>query len=163
MANLEFSGVLSLRYNVRSVGNNTLARCKIKSAKTTGDRSEPLRLPLQSYGMHYCPVLGLLITWLHSRNDFQLEGNNTWLVFTCGLNVLHWSSFVRRTFLLVKSGCKIILTAVQFACCASLKTRVSGMLHLAMSIVQIFVGVQTEKQRVIYEYSYFVLILWFKY
>ena len=47
------------RYNVRSVGNNTLTRSEIKSAKTTGDRAFVVA----------APVLGLLITLLHSRNN----------------------------------------------------------------------------------------------
>ena len=34
------------RYNVRSVGNNTLARSKIKSAKTTGDRAFAVVAPV---------------------------------------------------------------------------------------------------------------------
>ena len=34
------------RYNLRSVGNNTLARPEIKSATTTGDRAFPVAAPL---------------------------------------------------------------------------------------------------------------------
>ena len=34
------------RYNLRSVGNNTLARSEIKSAKTTGDRAFAVAAPL---------------------------------------------------------------------------------------------------------------------
>ena len=34
------------RYNVRSVGNNTLARSKIKSAKTPGDRAFAVVAPI---------------------------------------------------------------------------------------------------------------------
>ena len=33
------------RYNLRSVGNNTLARPEIKSAKTTGDRAFAVAAP----------------------------------------------------------------------------------------------------------------------
>ena len=34
------------RYNLRAVGNNTLARPEIKSAKTTGDRAFAVAAPL---------------------------------------------------------------------------------------------------------------------
>ena len=34
------------RYNLRSVGNNTLARPEIKSAKTTGDRTFAVAAPI---------------------------------------------------------------------------------------------------------------------
>ena len=34
------------RYNVRSAGNNTLARSEIKSAKTTGDRAFAVAAPV---------------------------------------------------------------------------------------------------------------------
>ena len=55
------------RYNLRSVANNTLARPEIKSAKTTGDRAFAVAASVLS--KHYHPILGLLITLLHSRNN----------------------------------------------------------------------------------------------
>ena len=57
------------RYNLRSFGNNTLARPEIKSAKTTAHRAFAVAAPLLWNVL--LPSLLLLITLLHSKNNIK--------------------------------------------------------------------------------------------